>query len=101
MNDVNVKGITLKQAVKAAVSEISELFESQMISGILLEEVDRPEDDGFLITIGFDRPTGRNGFGVPGSALSSMLQKERVYKIVRLTANGDILSIKDRMLEKK
>jgi hypothetical protein len=100
--DARMSDKTVKEAVRIAVDEVTVLFDSQQISGVLLEEVDRSPEGDFLITVGFDRPSlSRGNPASLGSALSSLRAKDRVYKVVRLKPSGDIVSIKDRMLERK
>lgn len=89
----------LKQAIRLAIEEVSELFASQKIDNVMLEEVDRDEQNNYLITVGFDRVNTTRATLAALGAFS--MPKERVYKVVKLAEVGGIINIKDRKLESK
>lgn len=89
----------LKQAVRTAIEEVSDLFASQRIDNVMLEEVDFDEQDNYLITIGFDRVNTTRATLAALGAFSA--PKERVYKVVKLDKGCAIVNIKDRKLESK
>lgn len=89
----------LKQAIRTAIEEVSELFLSQKIDNVMLEEVDRDEQHNYLITVGFDRANTTRAALAALGAFS--MPKERVYKVVKLDQGGGIINIKDRKLESK
>ena len=79
--------VSLKSAVKKSREFVSELYEGQPLSHMLLEEV-RPSDDGrfWLITIGFDlsEDVGPLGKIVGGIA-------RRKYKVVKVNnSTGEV-----------
>lgn len=96
--------LTVKEAVKIAIENVTDLFEEQNISAIRLEEVDRNDKHQFLITVGFDRPsTTRGGHALSaGLGLAGLMAKDRAFKVVCVDQiDGDVLSVKDRILEQK
>ncbi|MBA1195277.1 hypothetical protein G7007_20855 [Pseudomonas entomophila] len=94
--------IKIKEAVAGAIENVLELFSEQRISGVLLEEVARDGQDNFLITIGFERPTTKTGAQSLVGGLAAMMATQRVYKVVCVDRdNGDVISIKDRALERQ
>jgi hypothetical protein len=94
--------IKIKEAVQIALDNVLELFGSQNISGVLLEEVARDDRHNFLITVGFERPmTSKAGRGL-GGTLAAIMATDRAYKVVCIAQDdGEIISVKDRLLEKR
>ena len=85
----------VKEAVDAAKQRIIELFGSEGINYVTLEEV-KYESNNWLITIGFDRQWDREE-GPLGPILTQA--PTRSYKVVYLDDdNGKLLSILDRVL---
>jgi hypothetical protein len=94
--------ISIKEAVANALQEINELFSHQIISGVLLEEVDRNNREDFLITIGFNRPSTNRTVSAVIAGFGAGVLTERIYKVVCVNKeSGSVESIKDRVLEKK
>ncbi|UZJ58243.1 hypothetical protein OKW98_16705 [Pseudomonas sp. KU26590] len=92
--------LEIKEAIRLAIGVVNESFEGQRIENVLLEEVEDDDAGGWLITVGFDRHMESRA--TPGT-LASIAQrfiKERKYKIVKITSDGKVKSIKDRMLDK-
>lgn len=88
--------IEVKQAVAAAVENFKSLYPEH--SDLLLEEVDRSEDDKYwFITLGFapvQSAQAANALSQLGAALRS---SRRVYKVFKVAADtGEVLSMKIR-----
>ncbi len=82
--------MNVKEAVKTAKDYVQELFSSENLSDLGLEEI---EGDGSVwrITVGFSRPWNRAGFGAVISAPA------RSYKVVTISDDdGKVISIKNR-----
>ncbi|QQX60897.1 MULTISPECIES: hypothetical protein [Pseudomonas] len=91
--------IGIKEAARVAVSVVADLFDDQAISNVKFEEINR-RGFNWLVTVGFDRVIERN-HQILGGALSSMFPTERTYKVVEVDSDGDLISVTDRMLDKK
>lgn len=84
--------MNVKDAVKAAIQHVCDLFELDESSNVGLEEVvytDNPA--GWKITVGFSRPWDHQLPGI-GTALQP-LQPKRQYRVVKILENGDIHSV--------
>lgn len=84
--------MNVKDAVKAAIQQVSDLFELDENSNVGLEEVvytDNPA--GWNITVGFSRPWDRPQPGIV-TALQA-LHPTRQYRVVKILENGDIHSV--------
>jgi hypothetical protein len=92
--------IGIKEASKIAVSAIADLFGEQSLSNVMFEEVDKDDRDNWLITVGFDRRTEKNNV-MFGGVLAGAFPTERKYKVVSINGGGEVISVKDRMLESK
>ena len=89
--------MTAKEAITAAKEHVQDLFWDEGIARVGLEELDfRDAPRAWDVTIGFTRHllNPRN----PTSAMSALLgaSSERVYKIVRISEDGEIMSLKHR-----
>ncbi len=85
----------VKDAVLIAKDYAQELFAQEGMSNFGLEEVEYvPESDEWLITVGFSRPwsSSRNAL----SALTGETTQKRLYRVVRINSEGDVLSVKRR-----
>lgn len=85
----------VKQAVARAKQHILELFADEKPMNLGLEEVElEPQENEWVITIGFSRP-----WDVPNNALAAFSgsSPRRDYKVIRIS-NGteQILSVKNR-----
>jgi hypothetical protein len=82
----------LKDAVARAKAYVADLFSDESIQNIGLEEVERDDARGvWHITVGFDR--GRRQF----PDLYKVIGQEylnRVYKIVSVMDNGEVVSLR-------
>ena len=90
----------VKEAVAAAKSYVTDIFSSERISAVQLEEVEF--DDKQLvwnITVGFWRRADDEDFPYASQlqAALSRVAKQRSFKIVRLRdSDGQVLSLKHR-----
>ena len=87
----------IKEAVKLAATHIGQLFESDGITNVGLEEVEYDEfASEWIVTVGFSRPWDYPKVGVIGASLNPGVPK-RSYKVVRIkNTSGDIASVKNR-----
>jgi hypothetical protein len=90
--------VSIRDASLTAVSAVEELFEGQSLSNVLFEEVDKDGTGNWLITVGFDRRIDRPGMRL-GQAIADARSTERKYKVVKIDPDGELLSVKDRLLE--
>ena len=89
-----------KEAVRAAKEHIADLFQDEGVMDVGLEELDyRDGDPGvWEITIGFRRVwRGPDPIGNPLAVLSGRTSP-RTYKIVRISDDGEVLSLKHRQI---
>lgn len=89
--------MTANEAITAAKEHIRALFRDEAIAEVGLEELDfRDAPRAWDVTIGFTRhlPNPRNPMGAIGALLGASSQ--RVYKVVRVSEDGDIVSLKHR-----
>ena len=86
----------VKEAVQAAKSYIADVFGSEKISNMGLEEVEFDDSEGlWKVTIGFSRPWERQG----ALGMDLGLKAQRAYKVVHISnSDGAIKSVKDRVL---
>lgn len=87
--------MNVKEAVEIAKKYVSDLFATEQIRNVGLEEVDFDEDKNtWYVTIGFSRPWD-NQRSVNALAASLGLNESRSYKVVRIADNdGRVLSVK-------
>ena len=91
-----------KEAVRAAKDYVAKLFEDEGVVDVGLEELDyRDGDIGvWAITIGFRRVwKGPDPVGNPLAVLSGRT-RHRTYKIVRISDDGEVLSLKHRQFSR-
>lgn len=88
--------MNVKEIAQKAVLHVADLFESEGITNIGLEEVTFDESaDEWLVTVGFSRPWDYPKPIIAG--LGSSLHPNRVYKILRIrSTTGEVLSVKNR-----
>lgn len=89
--------MTIKQAAQLAVDAVQQLFDSQSIYNVMFEEVDKDAAGNWLITVGFDRKIEKRSIGL-GSTVLQNNQIERKYKVAKVDGNGEVVSVKDRLL---
>jgi len=86
-----------KEAVRLAKDYIQDMFESEQIMNLGLEEVEFDEDsNSWNVTIGFSRP-----WDAPANALAAVAQRlnlpNRSYKVVCIDDSaGKVRSVKNR-----
>ena len=87
-----------KTAVKVAKEYILELFADEQITNVGLEEIKFDYcSKVWSITMGFSRPWNQKN---SLTASIGTLPPRRAYKVIRLNdANGEVESLKDRILE--
>jgi len=96
----------VKQVVAEAKNYVKSLYEDEQISNIGLEELEYDDSSKvWSVTIGFSRPWHFHkevGSLQIGSTLRGLMEHsgkplERSYKVVRISNNGDIISLRDRL----
>lgn len=90
--------MNVKEAVKAAIQYVADVFETEHLDNIGLEEVVLNEaEDAWEVTVGFSRP-----WDYPKAGLVTGLQPQnpkRQYKVIRIeNEDGKVKSIKIREL---
>ncbi len=86
----------VKEAVQVAREYVADLFDSEKISNVGLEEVAFDDAEGLWeITVGFSRPWERQG----ALGMDLGLKAQRAYKVVCISnSSGTVKSVKDRVL---
>ena len=89
--------IDVKEATQQALSYFEELYGEDAFSNVLLEEVERTEEDGtpyWLITIGFTEVGQKEG------VLGGSFSRSRRYKRFKIDSEtGEVVSMKIRSVE--
>jgi len=84
--------MNVKEAVAKAKEYISELFQSEQIENLGLEEVEFDDkENAWFVTIGFSRPWEQAGF-----AAQAGLTHPRALKVVRISDDGTVTYMKER-----
>lgn len=90
-----------KEAVRAAKEHIADLFQDEGVMDVGLEELQH-YPDGELgvweITIGFRRVWGGPDPAGNPLAVPSGRTSPRTYKVVRISDDGEVLSLKHRQI---
>jgi len=82
----------VKEAVARAKSYVADLFQSEQIRNLGLEEVEFDEKEkAWFVTIGFSRPWEQAGF-----VAQAGLTEPRALKIVRISDDGTVTYLKER-----
>ena len=93
--------LDVKEAVQSAVTNLKQLYDGQTFSDLLLEEVERTEDDRYWnITLGFSIPETGSLTTMHG-VLATLSGKglKRVYKLFTIDADdGSMKSMKIRQV---
>ncbi|PKF73184.1 hypothetical protein CW360_01610 [Pseudomonas fluvialis] len=94
--------VDLKGAVAVAIDAISDLFGSQGITNVLLEEIEPSGAGQWKVTIGFDRPADASDS--PAVSLSqglmALARRGRKYKVVLVDREtGEVDAVRDRQFE--
>lgn len=90
-----------KEAVKIAIEHVRDLFESEKISNLGLEEVEYEENErSWVVTVGFSRPWDFPT-GPLAAAISNHLKPDRRdYKTVRIReSDSKVISVKNRPVD--
>lgn len=83
----------VKEAVRLAFEVVRDLYEDVELKGLLLEEVERSRDV-WLVTIGFNRPSGLAALSSPVSVAAP---SARTYKRIRINAQtGEFMGMEIR-----
>ena len=97
-NPIVEQPITVKQAVRAALQYVADLYEDKNIYDVLLEEVEH-EDGYWYITVGFTRPVYPRDLGSLRNLADAINLTEgtREYKIIQVDERtGKPVSMKIR-----
>ncbi|MGA3061719.1 MAG: hypothetical protein ABSD90_00665 [Methylocystis sp.] len=88
----------VKQAVSTAKSYVGELFASEDISELGLEEVSLDESSGqWLVTVGFARPWEKEAPVLSDLLRGTKPYPRRSYKIVRISdKTGSVVAVQNR-----
>ena len=86
------------EAVEIAKTAVVDLFGSDGLTALRLEEIERAEDGIWNVTIGFVRPMAQAGAaGRLADLFADAPLGPRVYRVVRLRdRDGEVLSVKIR-----
>ena len=93
--------MNVKDAIAAAKSYVNDVYAEEHLSNLGLEEADYDEAaQQWLITLGFSRPwnTPRNAAQAVLAEMGAGRPGRRSYKVVTVTKNGDVKSMKSRIL---
>lgn len=100
MNASSNTMIDVKEATQTALSYFEDIYEDEPFSNVLLEEVERSEEDDrsyWLITIGFRNERKKGDSSPPFSPFTSVPRRYKRFKIDAET--GDVVSMKIRSVE--
>lgn len=93
--------MTAKEAVRIAIEHVRDLFESEKLSNLGLEEVEYEDNDhSWTVTVGFSRP-----WDFPPSPFAAVLSNQmrperRDYKTVRIReSDSKVISVKNRPVD--
>lgn len=91
----------VKEAVAVAKAHISDLFESENILNLGLEEVEFDDDSKMWdVTVGFSRPWDRRPESPLGQIAGHASTPRRSYKVVRIyDRTGKVKSVKNREMK--
>jgi len=94
--------IDVKEAAQAAFEYFEKLYDEKRFSNVLLEEVERSEEDGtpyWFVTIGFTNEEAKTKAKSPVAVLDTSTPPRR-YKRFKIDAEtGDVLAMKIRSVE--
>lgn len=86
--------LNAREAGRKAKQHIAELLSDENITEIGLEEIEYEDDQSvWLVTVGFFRPWHK---GVEERNILGEPRLSRSYKVVRLDAAGEVLSVRHR-----
>ena len=90
--------MNVREVVQAAITYVKDIFESEGISNLGLEEVvfDSAAVE-WVVTVGFSRPWDYPKNNMMAAIANVSMQPNRVYKVLRVRdSDGEILSVKNR-----
>ncbi len=93
--------MNVKDAIAAAKAYLTDIYADEHLSNLGLEEAEYDDAaERWMITLGFSRP-----WNIPRNAAQKLLAElgtevpgRRSYKVVTVTKNGDVTSMKSRIL---
>ncbi len=90
--------IDVKDAVQRAMQYLEEMYDTRSFRDVLLEEVDRSEDDRFWnVTIGFTRPQEPTSAGPMAILVGQQEEFRREYRVFQIDAEkGALHSMRSR-----
>ena len=93
--------VNLKEAVQEAKTYIKQLFSDERIYDLLLEELEKSEDEKYwLVTLGFDVESELNKKTSPLEEAFSITPRKsykRVYRTIKIDSEtGEMVSMKGR-----
>jgi uncharacterized protein YdeI (YjbR/CyaY-like superfamily) len=89
----------VKEAVEIAKNYVREVLADEQITNLGLDETEHEQATGrWIITIGFSRPwnTPRTRAQEVLENLGAVAALRRSYKVVTISENGDVISMKNR-----
>jgi hypothetical protein len=90
--------VDVKLAVARAMDYLKEMYQTEEFKDILLEEVDRSEDDkSWNVTIGFTRRQESTSGGPMATLIGQSEEFKREYKVFQIDAEtGQLRSMRSR-----
>ena len=88
-----------KEAIAAAKKYINEIYADEQVTNLGLEEIEHIGSDGnWVITMAFSRPwnTPRTRAQEVLENLGAVSPQKRSYKVITMTNDGTVLSMKNR-----
>lgn len=89
--------LNVKEAVQTAISYTNDLFGSENISNLGLEEVTFDETGGeWAVTVGFSRPWDYSKGGTLSALSNPTGRPERSFKVIHINEHAEVLAVKNR-----
>ena len=91
----------VKEAIKAGKSYLQDIYDGEPLSYLEVEEIERDAQlSHWVLTFGFSRPwsTPRTRAQEVLESIGATTGLRRSFKVVTLTDDGEVLSMKDRVL---
>jgi len=92
----------VKEAIAAAKNYISDIYADEHVTNLGLEEVEHiPSAGNWIVTLAFSRPwnTPRTRAQEVLESLGASSSLKRSYKVITMTDDGTVLSMKSRLRE--
>lgn len=94
--------MNVKEAAQQGISHIVDLFQTENLTNVGLEEIVFDDRDGeWIVTVGFSRPWDypERSAGL-GAILNQGQQPKRSYKIVRIRDfDGEVIAVKNHQVD--